>query len=171
MDHEPSARSPERLSLGDHAPMGHAAYARPMTSAARPQLRIEQACDRIGRSQLIQRCLGLLAGGADSPDFIAILGGTHAFPQGDEPSPGQDYWLRVWAARGLLWAGAGDDLDTLRSALKDDSWRVREMTCKVIARHRVGDLLEDVAALESDPIPRVRSAAARALTRIVESES
>jgi HEAT repeat protein len=86
-------------------------------------------------------------------------------------APGQDYWLRVWAARGLLWAGPGDDIDALRSALADDSWRVREMTCKVVARHRVGDLLDDVVVLESDPVSRVRSAAVGAARRIVEAQA
>lgn len=84
---------------------------------------------------------------------------------------GQQYWLRVWAARGLLWAGPGDDIDVLRAALDDEHWRVREMTCKVVARHRVGGLLDDVAALAADPVPRVRAAAERAATSIVVAEA
>jgi HEAT repeat protein len=119
---------------------------------------------------VIRRCLGLLAGGSDDPQFIVTLGGDHARQLLDDGvPPGQAYWLRVWAARGLLWAGPGDDVDVLRSALADDAWRVRELTCKVIARHRVGDLLDEVAGLESDPVARVRSAAARAAALIVEA--
>ena len=143
-----------------------------MTAGATPQLRIEQACGRLGRSEVVARCLRLLAGGAEDPDFIETLGGGPAIRLLDDGIPaGQRYWLRVWAARGLLWAGVGDDPHLLRSALTDDAWRVREMTCKVIARHRVGDLLGEVAGLESDPVPRVRSAASRAVTRIVADEA
>ncbi len=37
------------------------------------------------------------------------------------------------------------------------------MAAKVIARNRVGDALAAVAALKDDPVPRVRSAADRAV--------
>lgn len=77
----------------------------------------------------------------------------------------------MWAARGLLWAGPGDDINVLRAALDDEHWRVREMTCKVVARHHVGDLLDDVAGLAGDPVPRVRIAAERAAASIVAAEA
>jgi hypothetical protein len=73
------------------------------------------------------------------------------------------YWPRVWAARGLLHAWADDATDAIIAASADDAWRVREMAAKVIARHRVGDALPAVAALRHDPVPRVRSAAERAV--------
>ena len=143
-----------------------------MATSPTPRLRIEQACQALGRRQVIRRCLDLLAGGTETAQFIVTLGGTPArLLLDDGVPPGQRYWLRVWAARGLLWAGPGDDVVVLRGALTDEAWRVRELVCKVIARHRVGDLLEDVAALESDPVRRVRSAAHRAATRIVETRA
>ncbi len=74
--------------------------------------------------------------------------------------PDQAYWLRAWALRGLLLAGPGDDLAPLGSALRDECWRVREMACKVVARHRLGDLLDECAELRNDTIGRVRDAAA-----------
>ena len=74
-------------------------------------------------------------------------------------------WLRVWATRGLLWAWDGRAVDSLRGALLDDAWRVREMAAKVVARHLVGDLLTNVATLRGDPVARVRHAAERAVTR------
>jgi hypothetical protein len=37
------------------------------------------------------------------------------------------------------------------------------MAAKVVARRRLGDALAAVAALQQDPVPRVRAAAARAL--------
>lgn len=143
-----------------------------MTSSATPRLRIERACQVLGRAEVVRRCLGLLTGGSVDPQFLLVLGGTPARHLLDAGiPPGQEYWVRVLPARGLLWAGPGSDFELLRTALGDDAWRVREMTCKVIARHRVGDLLEDVAALESDPVPRVRRAALRAATRIVEARA
>ena len=61
------------------------------------------------------------------------------------PTEDQRYWLRVWAARGLLWAWDDTAIEAVRSGLRDPAWRVREMCAKVIARHAVGDLLEAVA--------------------------
>ena len=90
---------------------------------------------------------------------------------GDCVPADQAYYVRVWALRGLLWAGPGDDPDRLRPAFDDESWRVREMACKVVARHRIGDLLDEVAALETDSIGRVRTAASRAVVEIVSSLS
>jgi hypothetical protein len=143
-----------------------------VTARAVPRLRVEQACQRLGPSQVVARCLRVLAGHTDDPDLVVMLGDSHAAQLLSNGIPAnQAYWLRVWAARGLLWAGPGDDTKVLRAALSDDAWRVREMTCKVVARHRVGDLLDDVAALESDPVPRVRMAATRAVTRIVAGEA
>ena len=136
--------------------------------SATPRLRIEGACQRLGTKTVVERCLSLLAGGEEAPDFLVTLGGTpatHLIAEG--LPPGQAYWLRVWAARGLLWAGPGDDALRLRVGLSDDAWRVREMTCKVIARHRVADLFEEAAALETDPNARVRAAAKRAAMSIV----
>jgi hypothetical protein len=117
----------------------------------------------------------MLDGGTDDTELVVLLGGEHGrrLVAGGVPD-GQAHWLKVWAARGLLWAwaGAGDDraldaLDALRDALRDGSWRVREMAAKVVARHAIDDLLDDVVALESDPVERVRAQATRALHRMI----
>lgn len=135
-----------------------------------PRLRIEGACARLGRSEVVRRCRVVLAGGASDPDFLITLGGPAAVRYLNDGQPDhQAYWLRVWATRGLLWAGPGDDITPLRDALADEHWRVREMACRVAMRHSIGDLLDRVASLEADPIKRVRSAAARAAVGIVES--
>lgn len=119
-----------------------------------------------------ERCCELLAGGTETPDFIITLGGRAAVRYlNDGEADHQAYWVRVWGARGLLWAGPGDDVSVLRNALHDDHWRVREMVCKVVANHQVGDLLDAVSALESDPIERVRIAAGRAAMAIIETEA
>ena len=122
----------------------------------------------MGREALIQKCLGLLAGGEEPAQFVLVLGGSAAMHLLANGVPAdQEYWLRVWAARGLLWAGVGDDVTALRSAVSDPSWRVREMACKVVARHQIDELLDDVVALEHDANGRVRAAAKRAAQRIV----
>ena len=139
----------------------------PITSAA-PRRRVAAACRQLGRDAFIRRCAAVLAGGEEEPEFVAAIGGAPALHLLSRGIPGdQRYWLRVWAARGMLWAGRPSDPAVLRMALDDAAWRVREMTCKVIARHRVDELLDDVVALEGDPVARVRIGATRAARRIV----
>ena len=89
----------------------------------------------------------------------------------DDTGPELQYWLRVWAARGLLWAWSDEALPAIVEALADEHWRVREMAAKVVARHRLGDAFDDVASLAEDPVPRVASAAARAVRNLVTSEA
>ena len=69
----------------------------------------------------------------------------------------------MWAARGLLHAWDDSATEAIIHATDDEAWRVREMAGKVVARHRVGDALDAVAALRDDPVPRVRAAAQRAV--------
>lgn len=91
-------------------------------------------------------------------DLVLALGGPPAdWVRTGEPS-GPPYWLRVWAARGLLYAW--DDSAVLK-ALHDDVWRVREMALKVVARHCLQAASEQVDELRSDPSARVRAAASR----------
>ena len=73
------------------------------------------------------------------------------------------YWLRVWGARGLLWNWDARAVDAIRDALTDEAWRVREIAAKVVARHLVDTCQPLVVPLLSDPVPRVRAAAARTL--------
>lgn len=128
-----------------------------------PRRSIEAECARRGRIAVVAGCVRLLAGGdADDALVLALAGpGARRVLAGDRDD--QRYWLRVWGARGLLWAWQDDALPTLRTALADDAWRVRELAAKVVARHLLGDLLPEVAALRDDPVPRVRAAAARAV--------
>jgi hypothetical protein len=71
--------------------------------------------------------------------------------------------------QGLLWAWDEAALPTLLDALGDESWRVREMAAKVIARHRIGDAFDAMAALRDDSVPRVRAAAERAVRLLIAS--
>ena len=135
-----------------------------------PRQSIEAACARRGRDAVIVGCIALLNravpahGTAADPDLVLALGGPPARAVLDEgPGGASQYWLRVWAARGLLWAWDDAAVPSILVAMTDEAWRVREMAAKVVARNLVGDLLDDVAALRDDPVARVRAAAARAV--------
>jgi HEAT repeat protein len=137
-----------------------------------PRDRVEDACRRRGHALVVHGCRTLLAGGTVDPELIITLGGPAARRYLDDGEPEEhSYWLRVWAARGLLWAGPVDSTAALREVLDDEHWRVREMACKVVARHRLGELLDRVAAMETDANARVRAAAARAVSAIVVAEA
>jgi len=135
-------------------------------TALTPGQRITLECARRGRQALAASCAALLHGRYGEVDdrLVVALGGEH----GQNVLAGSDggkagYWPRVWAARGLLHAWDDGATEAIIHATADDAWRVREMAAKVIARHRVGDALDAVAALRSDTVPRVRAAAERAL--------
>jgi hypothetical protein len=136
------------------------------------RVRVAAACERWGHDAVVRRCAVLLAGGGVGEvdtELVLVLGGEPArrLVAGGVPDH-QRYWLRVWAARGLLWAGPPLPLDSLRASLQDEAWRVREMACKVVARHLVDDLFDDVVTLEADTVDRVRIAARRAAMCLAE---
>ena len=113
---------------------------------------------------VVAGCTQLLAGADADEKLVMALGGPHARRVLDHgPDSDQWYWLRVWAARGLLWVWDDNGLEAVRHALGDPAWRVREMATKVVARHLLGDLLIAVAELRADPVPRVRAVADRAV--------
>lgn len=114
---------------------------------------------------MVGGCIALLEGGDADAELVLALGGPPArWVTGDDGGP--DYWLRVWAARGLLWAWDDVALPAIRGALNDEAWRVREMAVKVIRRHQLGDVVSQVAALRQDPNHRVRAAADRAVEQL-----
>ena len=98
-----------------------------------PRQSVLAECDRRGSDAVVAGCVGLLTGGGADD------------------------------ARGLLHAWADTATPAIIGATTDQSWRVREMAAKVIARHRVGDALTAVAALRDDDVARVRTAAGRAV--------
>jgi len=109
-----------------------------------------------------------LKGRSADPELIYALGGSPARWVFTGTEPGPDYWLRVWAARGLLWAWDESACSCITTALQDEAWRVREMALKVVARHRLKEALTTVGSMREDPNPRVASAAGRALARLTE---
>jgi hypothetical protein len=128
-----------------------------------PRLRIAAECAARGVDAVVDGCVALLSGaGVDEPLVVAL--GGRAAPHYLNAPPDQRYWLRVWAARGLLWTPwRPRAAPAVVAALSDEAWRVREMAAKVVARHRVGEAFDAVTDLLHDPVPRVRYAASRAL--------
>jgi hypothetical protein len=144
----------------------HAVGVPPATST--PQQRVESACSRHGRQAVAQACVRLLAGAEIDQVMREVFGDRHS-PQWLENEVNQ-YWLRVWGARGLLWNWDPLALEAVRTALTDEAWRVREMAAKVVARHLVDELQPEVVPLQHDPVPRVRTAAARALALLAAAD-
>ena len=134
-----------------------------------PQQSIEGECTRRGRAAVIEGCRELLRGEPVDPDLLVSLGGPAASKFLDGAEHDDTYWLRVWGARGLLWAWDAAAIPEVVLAVGDESWRVQEMGLKVIARHLIGDLVTEVAAARRDPVPRVRQAADRALEALTRS--
>ncbi len=128
-----------------------------------PRESIDRECTRRGRAAVLAGCVRLVAGEDVDPGLVVALGGPAAHALLDGRPHADTYWLRVRGVRGLLWAWDGGQLSAVTAALGDESWRVREMAAKVVARHLLGDLLEQVALLREDPVPRVRAAGTRAV--------
>lgn len=125
--------------------------------------RLPEGLDGVTRL-LVAGCVRLITGADTDAALIVALGGPPAQRLlAGHPATDQLYWLRVWAARGLLWAWEDGGLDGVHMALNDPAWWVREMAAKVAARHLLGDLLPAVAKLQGGPIPRVRAAATRSV--------
>jgi HEAT repeat protein len=128
-----------------------------------PRQSVERECARRGEAEVVAACVGLLAGADADRGFVFAIGGPAAESVlGPHPRRDQRYFLRVWAARALLYAWNDGAQGAVLAALADESWRVREMAAKVVARRQLGDALAAVAEMRGDPVPRVRAAAARA---------
>jgi hypothetical protein len=132
-----------------------------------PRQSIELECARRGRDQVVDGCIALLAGQEVDDNLIIALGGPVAMiVLHDGPRQRNQYWRRVWGARGLLHTWDARAERAIIAATADEHWRVREMAAKVIAAHAVDAGLEAVAALRADAVPRVRAAAERATARL-----
>jgi len=129
-----------------------------------PQQSIEAECARRGKNAVVTGCIHLIDGDYNDTGLIMALGGPGASRLLDGRSHADDYWFRVWGIRGLLWAWNDSAIGAVRTALSDESWRVREIAAKAVARHLIGDALPGVVELRDDPVPRVRTAANRAVT-------
>jgi HEAT repeat protein len=127
---------------------------------------VEDVVARIGHDAFVQSCVDLVERREVDLQLVHALGGPPARWAVDGGAAGPDYWLRVWALRGLLWQWGDAATDAVVSALDDEAWRVREMAAKVAARHRVDEALEALLGLREDTSRRVRAAAGRAVERL-----
>jgi hypothetical protein len=132
-----------------------------------PRENVRAECARRGERELVAGCVTLLAGGQVDDALLTALGGESAQQIFDGLEGGRSgYWPRVWGARALLYAWDPPASAAIVGATADPHWRVREMVAKVIAHRLVGEGLGAVAGLRDDPVPRVRSAAERALVAL-----
>ena len=70
-----------------------------------PRQSVEQECGRRGEAPVVADCVALLRGGDADPGFARAIGGPAADSVlGPHPRRDQAYFLRVWAARALLYA-------------------------------------------------------------------
>jgi hypothetical protein len=137
-----------------------------------PRQSVEIECARRGTAQVVAGCIALLQGQGVDDDFILAVGGPAGHRVLDDgPEQRNQYWRRVWGARGLLYAWTDDAASAIVAALADEHWRVREMAAKVVAKRRIGPALDPVAALRGDPVPRVRAAAERATVLLTAAAS
>jgi hypothetical protein len=132
-----------------------------------PRQRIAAEVSRRGAAAFTSGCIDLLEGREADARLILALGGAPAeYVLSGHEGGKNGYWPRVWAARGLLHAWDGRATAAIIRAAADGAWRVREMAARVVARHRIDDALRAMAGLQDDDVPRVRSAAGRALAAL-----
>jgi HEAT repeats len=137
-----------------------------------PRQSVELECARRGEPAVVTGCVALLHAQDVDDGLLFALGGPMAsIVIHDGPRQRNQYWRRVWAARGLLYAWMPEATDVIIAALYDEHWRVREMAAKVIAKRKIGDALNEVTTLRQDPVPRVRSAAERAIVVLTAAGS
>jgi hypothetical protein len=143
-----------------------------MKNQMTPQQRIAAESSRRGRAEFVAGCISILDASELDSSLIEVLGGipAHNVLAGAEGGI-KGYWPRVWATRGLLHCYEPNAEVAIGSALSDESWRVREMALKVIARNGVHGLLEDVLPIRSDEYKRVRDAAERAVRLLITTSN
>jgi HEAT repeat protein len=146
-----------------------------MAERMHPKDRFADTAGRLGAARTAAWCADLLTGAARWDDgkhpSIDLLSnpGSEKFlaSRGDDTN---DYWARVWAARGLRYVWTPDASPAVVQALRDRAWRVREMAAKVARQRELGEAGDALAGLLTDDTTRVRAAAAAALGAVGEAE-
>jgi HEAT repeats len=137
-----------------------------------PRQSIEAECERRGQSAVVSGCVDLLEARDTDDAIVVALGGPPAeYVLGGRAGGKEGYWPRVWAARGLSYVWDDCATAAIVRATTDPAWRVREMAAKVIARHSVSDGMSAVIELRNDHVPRVRSAAERAVAKLTARQT
>jgi hypothetical protein len=137
-----------------------------------PRASVEAACRETDQKSVVNSCVRVINDRDVSAEFAYVLAGpaSRTVLSGAEGGT-SGYWPQTWALRGLLYAWDHSTEPAVLVCLTDESWRVREMAAKVVSRRCIDDALEIVATLQNDDVARVRSAAQRALMRLVQDEA
>lgn len=134
----------------------------PEDLTALPRDLVAEYAARVGEPAAVGACVELL-GGADPVGHADVLPYLAGRPGASYLGGGwQDYWPRVWGARGLLYVWDDAATHAVLAGLGDDAWRVAEMCLKVSTLRELpaGD---GAVRLAGHGLPRVRAAAIRAL--------
>jgi hypothetical protein len=134
-----------------------------------PKESILLECEHRSRDEVTRDCVAILDGRAVDKHVLRVIGGPAAEAVLEGRAGGVDgYWPRVWAARGLLHVWDDVATEVIITATAHSAWRVREMSAKVIARHRVSAGVDAVVILLDDENARVRAAASKAFRIVAE---
>ncbi|WP_405058251.1 HEAT repeat domain-containing protein [Kribbella sp. NBC_01505] len=143
-----------------------------------PREVVQAACAAYGEDTVIDWAIAFLTGeisgdaayGADLPKLVALTGSPN--PGGWKPpvDPVNYYWIRVWAARVLLYVWRDDAVDALLAVADDPAWRVREHVARITAQRELGQLVDSLLPMLEHELPRVRAAAVRAIGAAGEFE-
>jgi hypothetical protein len=137
-----------------------------MVQESTPRRRVTLAAERDGTLEFVRKCLNVLDGTRTEAELLWVLGGDSASGVLAGRWGGPDgYWPRTWALRAFLYVWDPHAEPAVVAACSDEHWRVREMAAKVMAARRPTSQASEEALtrLPADPVPRVRSAAGRAL--------
>jgi hypothetical protein len=128
----------------------------------------------VGRARFVEVCCDLLGGAVRTayvPELRYLTG--HDWSPGEpvhDPAVWKDHWMRTWGARGLLHCWDDAATGQVVAGLGDEHYRPAEMCLKVAARHDVAGSGPGAVLLTRHELPRVRSAAVRALGVVGDTE-
>ncbi|MEV6286868.1 HEAT repeat domain-containing protein [Kribbella sp. NPDC051770] len=136
-----------------------------------PRAVVQAACARYGEQTVIDWCVALLteeisgadAFGPDLPKLVALTGQENPGGWSRPVDPVNYYWVRVWAARVLMYAWSDEAVEALRMVADDPAWRVREHVARITAQRELGELVGLLLPMLEHELPRVRVAAVRAV--------
>lgn len=137
-----------------------------------PRDAVAKACREKGEAQVARWSAELITDPQWDHPVLDWIGGASlaAMRERDLANDTNEYWLRVWGARALLYAWTSSAAPAVVSGLDDPAWRVREMCAKVARQRELGEAAEPLARLTKDETPRVRLAAVKALAVLGEGE-
>ncbi|TCC21339.1 HEAT repeat domain-containing protein [Kribbella sindirgiensis] len=149
-----------------------------MADRESPRDVVRVACATYGEDVVVDWCVAFLTGeitgeaayGAELPKLVAITGSENPGGWKAPVDPVNYYWIRVWAARVFLYVWRDDVVDALQQVADDPAWRVREHIARITAQRELGQLVDALLPMLDHELPRVRTAAVRAIGAAGEYE-